>query len=189
MPTVCDLTILRGTGVIDAGTTTALGLSSVLPLLTGRWRWHRGSGAGGSAQRGRHVVQAGARAARRARRTCGLNPLRAKSDFICRYKCTNNLPDVPQPKLLQYPFDPMRYIQRGPSTALEESYSQTAPILAEPDLGVPIDLIDPEPYTVTGQEPPLNELDQELIEGREAKNRQARRRPCRGSSRHATSTR
>ena len=52
-----------------------------------------------------------------------LNPLRAKSDFICRYKCTNNLPDVPQPpKLLQYPFDPMRYIRRGPSTtALELS--------------------------------------------------------------------
>ena len=100
-----------------------------------------------------------------------LNPLRAKSDFICRYKCTNNLPDVPQPpKLLQYPFDPMRYIRRGPSTtALEESYSQTAPILAEPDLGVPIDLIDPEQYTVTGQEPPLNELDRELIEGQEAK--------------------
>ena len=95
------------------------------------------------------------------------NPLRAKSDFICRYKCTNTLPDVPQdPKLLQYPFDPMRYIRRGPSgSALEKAYSQSAPILAEPDLGVPIDLIDPEQYTVTGQEPQLHELDLELIEG------------------------
>ena len=95
------------------------------------------------------------------------NPLWSKSDFICRYKCTNSLPDVPQqPKLLQYPFDPMRYVRRGPSgTALEKAYSQSAPILAEPDLGVPIDLIDPEQYTVTGEEPQLHELDLELIEG------------------------
>ena len=98
------------------------------------------------------------------------NPLRAKSDFICRYKCTNNLPDVPQePKILQYPFDPMRYIRRGPTgSALEKAYSQSQPILAEPDLGVPIDLIDPGQYTVTGQEPALNAADLELIEGQKS---------------------
>ncbi len=95
------------------------------------------------------------------------NPLWMKSDFICRYKCTNALPDVPQdPKLLQYPFDPMRYVRRGPGgSALEKAYSQAAPILSEPDLGVPIDLIDPDQYTVTGEEPQLHELDLELIEG------------------------
>ena len=45
----------------------------------------------------------------------------------------------------------------------------TGSVTAADDLGVPIDLIDPEQYTVTGQEPPLNELDRELIEGQEAK--------------------
>jgi hypothetical protein len=94
------------------------------------------------------------------------NALRAKSDFICRYKCTNTLPDIPQePKLLKYPFDPMRYVKReAHGTGLEKAFNRHAPILSEPDLGVPIDLLDPEQYHVTGREPRLHPKDQELID-------------------------
>ena len=96
-----------------------------------------------------------------------LNPLRAKSDFICRYKCNNTLPDIPlDPKLLKYPFDPMRYVRRSnDGSNLEKCFLRAAPILTEPDLGVPIDLVDPGQYTVTGNEPELHPTDRELIEG------------------------
>ena len=41
----------------------------------------------------------------------------------------------------------MRYIRRGPSaSSLEKAYTNTMPLLTEPDLGVPIDLVNPSVY-------------------------------------------
>jgi hypothetical protein len=78
------------------------------------------------------------------------------------------LPDVPHDlKLLQYPFDPMRYIRRGTEeTSLEKAYMRNAPLLAEPDMGVDINLIDPEAYAISSEgAPDLHPLDRELIDG------------------------
>lgn len=96
------------------------------------------------------------------------NPLKARSDFICRIKYTNELPDVPHDlKLLQYPFDPMRYIRRGTQeTSLEKDYMRNAPMLAEPDMGVHINLIDPDVYAMkAGAASKLHPLDRELVDG------------------------
>ena len=77
--------------------------------------------------------------------------LRAKdrSGFICRMKFRNEAPEIPfEPKFLAYPFDPTR-LTRYQTTDLEKNYKFS--IHTEPDLGIHIDLIEPEQY-----EPPEN---------------------------------
>ena len=69
-----------------------------------------------------------------------------RSDLICRIKYCNNLPDIPfDPKFITYPFDSNRFVQYKP-TSLEKNYKHD--LLTEHDLGVEIDLINPETYHV-----------------------------------------
>jgi RNA polymerase II-associated factor 1 len=87
------------------------------------------------------------------------------NDFVCKLKYRNTLPELPfDPKLVyapfpsscfrnidfamrfrQYPFDPNRFVKYKP-TSLERTFKY--PLLTEPDLGVPLDLIDPDTYKV-----------------------------------------
>ena len=68
-----------------------------------------------------------------------------RKDLICRVKYCNNLPDIPfDPKFIAYPFDTQRFISYNP-TGLERNYKYE--LLTEHDLGVTIDLINPEAYS------------------------------------------
>jgi RNA polymerase II-associated factor 1 len=68
-------------------------------------------------------------------------------------KFSNTLPPIPfDPKLLTNPFDSMRFV-RYRTTSLETSHQHT--LHAEPDLGIPIDLIDPSTYKATPGPAPL----------------------------------
>eukprot|EP01090_Pellita_catalonica_P014281 TRINITY_DN359_c0_g1_i2.p1 TRINITY_DN359_c0_g1~~TRINITY_DN359_c0_g1_i2.p1 ORF type:complete len:390 (+),score=84.20 TRINITY_DN359_c0_g1_i2:74-1243(+) len=72
------------------------------------------------------------------------NILTRDSEFICRMKFRNTLPDIPfDPKLLDYPFDPMRFVKYT-TTSLENSYQHV--LHTEPDLGINVNLIDPEVF-------------------------------------------
>jgi len=72
------------------------------------------------------------------------NALKQRSDFLCRIKFRTSLPDIPfDPKLREYPFDPMRFVQYT-TTSLERDHKHA--IHPEPDLGIPIDLIDQDIY-------------------------------------------
>lgn len=83
-----------------------------------------------------------------------------KSDFVCRVKYNNSLPDIPfDAKFITYPFEGNRFIHYKP-TSLERSYKHD--LLTEPDLGVTIDLIDPDTYSVTNNE--LHPADEKLLE-------------------------
>ena len=74
------------------------------------------------------------------------NPVSSTSnaDLLCKVKYLNNLPDIPfDPKFLSYPFGPNRFINYS-STSLEKNFKWE--ILNEQDLGVRIDLINPDSY-------------------------------------------
>jgi len=76
-----------------------------------------------------------------------------KEGFVCNVKYTNTLPDIPfDAKFITYPFEANRFIQYKP-TSLERNNKHE--LLTEPDLGVTIDLINPETYDI----PPDVELD------------------------------
>lgn len=84
-----------------------------------------------------------------------------RSDLVCRVKYCNTLPDIPfDPKFLKYPFAMNRFIEYKP-TSLERNYKYD--VLTELDLGVDIDLITPDVYTVTGNEV-LDPADEKLLE-------------------------
>lgn len=69
-----------------------------------------------------------------------------RPDLLCRIKYNNTLPDVPfDPKFLAYPFDADRFIKYKP-TSLEKNYKWE--LLTENDLGVKIDLINPDTYAL-----------------------------------------
>lgn len=69
-----------------------------------------------------------------------------RSELACRVKYNNTLPDIPfDAKYIVYPFDANRYVQYNP-TSLERSCKFE--LLTEHDLGVPIDLIDPDAYKI-----------------------------------------
>lgn len=68
----------------------------------------------------------------------------ASSELLCKVKYLNNLPDIPfDPKFIAYPFGPNRFINYS-STSLEKNFKWE--ILNEQDLGVRIDLINPDTY-------------------------------------------
>lgn len=84
-----------------------------------------------------------------------------KSDLVCRVKYNNTLPEIPfDPKFVAYPFDPNRFLQYQ-STSLEKSYKHE--LLTEHDLGVVIDLINPNTY-VTQENAYLDMDDERLLE-------------------------
>ena len=83
-----------------------------------------------------------------------------RSDLICRVKYSNTLPDIPfDPKFLAYPFDTQRFISYNP-TGLERNYKYE--LLTEHDLGVTIDLINPDVYEHSGDG--LDPADEKLLE-------------------------
>lgn len=70
--------------------------------------------------------------------------MKRRSDFICRVKYGNNLPDIPfDLKFLNFPFETDRFTQYKP-TSLERNYKFE--VLSEHDLGVTIDLINRDLY-------------------------------------------
>lgn len=76
-----------------------------------------------------------------------LNLLRNKTDFICKMQFRNKLPDIPfDPKLLVLPLDPARHTKCIIGSSLENSYKHT--LFTEPDLGIPINLIDANMYKI-----------------------------------------
>ncbi|CAF0905729.1 unnamed protein product [Didymodactylos carnosus] len=84
-----------------------------------------------------------------------------RSDLVCRVRYTNVLPDLPfDPKFLRYPFNPDRFVRYKP-TSLEKNYRWE--LLTEHDVGVEIDLINPDAYasTSTGV---LHADDEKLLE-------------------------
>lgn len=61
-------------------------------------------------------------------------------------KYCNSLPDIPfDPKFITYPFDQHRFVQYK-ATSLEKQHKHE--LLTEPDLGVTIDLINPDTYRI-----------------------------------------
>ncbi|XP_074640116.1 RNA polymerase II-associated factor 1 homolog [Tubulanus polymorphus] len=69
-----------------------------------------------------------------------------RSELVCRVKYNNTLPDIPfDPKFITYPFESNRYVQYN-QTSLERSYKHE--LLTEHDLGVVIDLINPDTYKI-----------------------------------------
>lgn len=70
----------------------------------------------------------------------------SKADFVSRVKYNNNLPDIPfDAKFIAYPFESNRFVDYKPTT-LEKNYKHE--MLTEVDLGVNIDLIDPDTYAI-----------------------------------------
>lgn len=69
-----------------------------------------------------------------------------RSGVVCRVKYCNTLPDIPfDPKFITYPFDQHRFVQYK-ATSLEKQHKHE--LLTEPDLGVTIDLINPDTYRI-----------------------------------------
>jgi len=95
------------------------------------------------------------------KRTAGQDERR--TDLICRIKYCNTLPDIPfDPKFIAYPFEQTRFINYNP-TSLERNYKYE--LLTEHDLGVTIDLINPDIYpTDPSDHQELDLADQKLLE-------------------------
>uniref|UniRef100_A0A8C1DAX8 RNA polymerase II-associated factor 1 homolog n=1 Tax=Cyprinus carpio carpio TaxID=630221 RepID=A0A8C1DAX8_CYPCA len=81
-----------------------------------------------------------------AQREDGHRTLHRVSGVVCRVKYGNSLPDIPfDPKFITYPFDQHRFVQYK-ATSLEKQHKHE--LLTEPDLGVTIDLINPDTYRI-----------------------------------------
>ncbi|XP_065833268.1 RNA polymerase II-associated factor 1 homolog isoform X2 [Oscarella lobularis] len=87
----------------------------------------------------------------------------SRSDFLCRVKHKNTLPDIPfDKKSLAYPFESNRFVQYS-ATTLERNFKHD--LLAEADLGYAIDLIDLDAYgTAEEKHDALDEIDAMLVE-------------------------
>ncbi|KAG5443697.1 RNA polymerase-associated factor [Clonorchis sinensis] len=71
--------------------------------------------------------------------------LRVES-LLCRLKYRNTLPELPfDPKFLAYPLEPSRFLQYV-ATSLERNYKHE--LLTETDVGVDVDLIDPDVFKI-----------------------------------------
>lgn len=84
-----------------------------------------------------------------------------RSDLVCKVKYCNMLPDIPfDLKFLSYPFNATRFIQYNP-TSLERSYKFE--ILADHDLGLNIDLVNKDKYTID-YNAQMDPADEKLLE-------------------------
>ncbi|XP_012946128.1 RNA polymerase II-associated factor 1 homolog [Aplysia californica] len=89
------------------------------------------------------TVQTGRRDENRDKRN---RPGEKRSELVCRVKYNNTLPDIPfDPKFITYPFESNRFYTYKP-TSLERSFKYD--LLTEHDLGVGIDLINPDTYKI-----------------------------------------
>ncbi|CAD5119701.1 DgyrCDS8292 [Dimorphilus gyrociliatus] len=102
-----------------------------------------------------------------------------RSDLVCRIKYNNKAPDIPfDPKFLVYPIDRNHFVHYKP-TSLERTHKSE--LLTEPDLGMNIDLINPDAYNpplTGGILDPEDEqlLEEELITAQDAKRSQRHNR-------------
>ena len=91
-----------------------------------------------------------------------------KADLLCRIKYCNTLPDIPfEPKFITYPFEQTRFIQYN-ATSLERAYKHE--LLTEHDLGVTIDLINPDTYRMNPNAPGIHPEDEKILEEELQKN-------------------
>ena len=69
-----------------------------------------------------------------------------QKQLVGRVRYSNTLPDIPfDPKFISYPFEANRFVQYNP-TSLERNFKFD--LLTEHDLGVGIDLINPDAYAI-----------------------------------------
>ncbi|VDD89311.1 unnamed protein product [Enterobius vermicularis] len=101
---------------------------------------------------------------------------RTKTDFLCHVQYTNNLPDIPfDAKFLPCPFVSLNRLVEYKPTMLEKNFKWE--LLTAPDLGVRIDLINPETYYIDPhmQKRAHDPIDQMLLEDEETYNQNSRR--------------
>ncbi|XP_071499358.1 RNA polymerase II-associated factor 1 homolog [Diadema antillarum] len=106
------------------------------------------------------TIQSGERKDRDRKSRSATGP--ARSDIVCRVKYGNALPDIPfDPKFITYPFEANRFVQYN-ATSLERNYKHE--LLAEHDLGVTIDLINPDTYRLPEPFVEHDAADEKLLE-------------------------
>ncbi|PFX27167.1 RNA polymerase II-associated factor 1 homolog [Stylophora pistillata] len=107
------------------------------------------------------TIQDGQKNRDQDRRQSSLRQTVSKADFVSRVKYNNNLPDIPfDAKFIAYPFESNRFVDYKPTT-LEKNYKHE--MLTEVDLGVNIDLIDPDTYAID-HNVSLDHDDEKLLE-------------------------
>ena len=85
-----------------------------------------------------------------------------RSELICRVKWNNSLPDLPfDPKFITYPFEGDRFVKYK-QTSLERTYKHD--LVTEHDLGVTIDLINPDTYAPSATPSYITVEDERLLE-------------------------
>ncbi|KAK7261770.1 hypothetical protein RIF29_28089 [Crotalaria pallida] len=94
------------------------------------------------------------------------NRLKKPTTFLCKMKFRNELPDPSaQPKLMAFKKDKDQYAKYK-ITSLEKMYKPK--LFMEPDLGIPLDLLDLSIYNPPSVRPPLDPEDEELLRDDEA---------------------
>ncbi|KAL5176372.1 Protein PAF1 [Glycine soja] len=94
------------------------------------------------------------------------NRLKKPTTFLCKLKFRNELPDPSaQPKLMSFKKDKDQYAKYT-ITSLEKMYKPK--LFVEPDLGIPLDLLDLSVYNPPRVRPPLAPEDEELLRDDEA---------------------
>ncbi|KAB2037265.1 hypothetical protein ES319_D03G062300v1 [Gossypium barbadense] len=89
------------------------------------------------------------------------NRLKKPTTFLCKLKFRNELPDpCAQPKLMALKKDKDRFTKYT-ITSLEKMYKPK--LIVEPDLGIPLDLLDLSVYNPSSVRPPLAPEDEELL--------------------------
>ncbi|XP_020227957.1 protein PAF1 homolog [Cajanus cajan] len=94
------------------------------------------------------------------------NRLKKPTTFLCKLKFRNELPDPSaQPKLMSFKKDKDQYAKYT-ITSLEKMYKPK--LFVEPDLGIPLDLLDLSVYNPPSVRPPLAPEDEDLLRDDEA---------------------
>ncbi|OIV89932.1 hypothetical protein TanjilG_00448 [Lupinus angustifolius] len=94
------------------------------------------------------------------------NRLKKPTTFLCKMKFRNELPDPSaQPKLMAFKKDKDQYTEYR-ITSLEKMYKPK--LFVEPDLGIPLDLLDLSVYNPPSVRRPLDPEDEELVRDDEA---------------------
>ncbi|XP_015932670.1 protein PAF1 homolog [Arachis duranensis] len=89
------------------------------------------------------------------------NRLKKPTTFLCKMRFRNELPDPSaQPKLMAFKKDKDEYAKYT-ITSLEKMYKPK--LFVEPDLGIPLDLLDLSVYNPSSVRPPLEPEDEELL--------------------------
>lgn len=94
------------------------------------------------------------------------NRLKKPTTFLCKLRFRNELPDpTAQPKLMAFKKDKDQYAKYT-ITSLEKMYKPK--LFVEPDLGIPLDLLDLSVYNPPSVRPPLAPEDEDLLRDDEA---------------------